>query len=204
MDRFDIHEKHRTIRECDELRVLFLARLERSKGIYETIDAFKILADKCRPAILTIAGDGPIKENLISYAKRLMIDEKQIKFVGFVEGEKKKKIFAENAIYCLPTYYGEGLPTSILEAMAFGMPVITRKVGGIADMFVDGKMGIILKENATMEIANAVETLWKDKKRLSEIATFNAEFSRENFLSPKVANEIYGIYKTILYGNCRP
>ena len=198
---FNLKEKQKNIWNSDDLKILFLARLEKSKGIYETIDAFKILIDKGRHATLTIAGDGRIRKNVESYSKKLMIDKRKIKFVGFVRDEKKKRVFTENIIYCLPTYYGEGLPTSILEAMAFGMPVITRNVGGISDIFIDGKMGIILKENTRNEIANAIEELGKDKKNLSKIASFNTEFSHDNFLSSRVAEEIYKIYKKMLFGN---
>ena len=104
-----------------QIKVLFLARLERAKGVFETVQAVKFLIDKKLPVSLTIAGDGKIRPELEEYARSLNLSPQQVSFAGDIRGEDKIRAFAEHHIYCLPTTFREGLPTSVLEAIAFGM-----------------------------------------------------------------------------------
>jgi len=57
-----------------------------------------------------------------------------VKFLGYVRGPNKVDALENNDIYCFPSYFGEGMPNSVLEALAFGMPVITCCVGGLTDI----------------------------------------------------------------------
>ncbi|MBL4902030.1 MAG: glycosyltransferase family 4 protein, partial [Desulfocapsa sp.] len=145
LDGIDVQEKWSESTHLSQIKILFLARLERNKGVFETVQAFKFLIDKKFPVCLTIAGDGVIRQELEDYTRGLGLTSQQVHFTGDIRGKEKIQAFAEHHIYCFPTFYGEGLPTSVLEAMAFAMPVVTRPVGGLADIVEDGKMGELVQ-----------------------------------------------------------
>lgn len=174
-----------------KIRILFLARLLREKGVFEAVEAFRILYEKNSNLELNIAGDGSDLEEL----KSLVLFDTGIKVLGRVEGKEKISLFEKCDIYCFPTYYGEGLPTTILEAMAFGMPVVTTNVGGIKDFFEIGKMGYIVELKNVAQIVDKLEGIIEDRKSMVEMGNFNRDYANKNFLDFVVANRIYKHFK---------
>ena len=146
--------------------ILFLARVEKDKGIYETINAYKIIKAKFKLATLTIAGNGFELEN----AKRYVLNNKiqDVIFLGDVRGENKIKTFENADVYLFPSYY-EGMPNSVLEAMGMGLPVVTRNVGGLADFFKDQKMGFITDSFHPEIFAEYIEKLFSNIKLREQI-----------------------------------
>ena len=163
---FSISDKLEHVKKTSQIKILFLARLQREKGIFETVDAVSNLIQKGLPVSLSVAGNGPIFKELGSYIRSKNLARDHVRMLGEVRGQEKVNVFNEHDIYCLPTYYGEGLPTSVLEAMAFGLPVITRPVAGLADIFQDGKMGFLCRGKTPAEIAGALEKLIQDRHLL--------------------------------------
>lgn len=90
------------------------------------------------------------------------------------------------------------MPSSVLEAMAFGLPVITRPVGGLKDFFEDGKMGFITESKAPEAFADLMEKLITDCDDRKKIARYNQRYAREHFMASKVAKRIENIYREIL------
>lgn len=179
------------------LTILFLARVEKAKGIYETIDAYKILKNRFRFLKLIIAGEGTEIDNVYNYVIQNKIDD--IEFVGYVRGNFKKQTFVDSDIYILPTTHGEGMPTSVLEAMAFGLPIITRPVGGLKDFFEDGKMGYMSESKDPKVFAGFIEELINDKEKMKRISIYNYRYAKEHFLASKVVKRLEEIYKEICY-----
>jgi glycosyltransferase involved in cell wall biosynthesis len=183
--------------QLPKIKILFLARLVRTKGVFEMIQAIKLLVDKKLPVCLTIAGDGKIRPELEKYTRTLGLTPQQVKFTGDIRGEDKIRILTEQHIYCLPSY-GEGLPNSVLEAMVFGMPVVTRPVGGLADIFEDGKMGKLVQGKSSEEIAACLEKMIFDKEKMAEIGRYNAKYAKEHFLASVVAERLFQIHQTVI------
>jgi len=196
LEGFDIEEKIKRIKKAKVINLLFLARIEREKGIFEVINAFNMLLSKNFPVHLSIAGNGSVLNELRNYVNSLGIKDK-ISFLGYVKGNYKAKVFAEHDIYCFPTYYGEGLPTSLLEAMAFGLPVITRPVGGIKDFFVNKKMGFITHSKSPDIIAELLEKLINNRDILIEISKYNYDYAKKYFLASVVAEKLIKIFEKI-------
>ena len=115
--------------------LLFLGRLCASKGLYDLLPALAELRRKHTSLTLVCCGDGEI-DAAVKCAKRLGIAD-SVTFFNWVEGEQKRQLLLESAIYVLPSYK-EGLPMAVLEAMAAGMPVVSTTVGGIPDAIEDG------------------------------------------------------------------
>jgi glycosyltransferase involved in cell wall biosynthesis len=195
---FNIDDKINALSTATTFRILFLARLEREKGVFETIDAIKLLAQKGLDISLSIAGDGPILEELKSHAKKHNLTKDQLQFLGHINGEDKIRAFTEHHLYCFPTNYGEGLPTSVLEAMVFGLPVITRPVGGLADHFKTNLMGKFCQTMNPEEIAQAMESIISNKEDMTRIARYNHQHAIEMFMASKVADRLSTIYSSVL------
>ncbi|MFC1818667.1 glycosyltransferase family 4 protein [Thermodesulfobacteriota bacterium] len=193
---FDVQKKWAAPAGLSQIKILFLARLERSKGGEETVRAVKFLVDKKIPISLTIAGDGKIRQELEEYTRSLSLTEQQVQFTGDIRGKDKIRILTEHHIYCLPSY-SEGLPTTVLEAMTFGMPVVTRPVGGLVDLFKDGQMGALVKGKSPEEIAACLEKIISDQGKMVEIGKYNAYYAKKHFMASVVSKRLVNIYESI-------
>ncbi len=191
---FSIMEKVKLLETEPVFKVLFLARLERGKGALETMEAVSLLRARGRAVSLTIAGDGRVMGDVLKFAESHKEMEGGLHITGDVRGERKKALLTTHHFYCLPTH-GEGMPNSVLEAMAFGMPVITCPVGGICDFFENGKMGYLLKERTAFQVANAIEKLIDDRAGIIDMSMFNHRYAMKHFLATNVADELLKVYR---------
>jgi glycosyltransferase involved in cell wall biosynthesis len=168
---------------------LFLSRIEKTKGIIEAIEIFDLIqkANPSRKFNLRIAGNGSFLNNLKNLITLRGIQN--IEFLNHIEGLDKRKAFEASHFFLFPSYT-EGMPLAVIEAMAFGLPMMVTAVGGLNDIFKDGEMGILLKDLNIEEAFHAVNNLVNDEKRLRYISNFNFQYANKNFLSSIVANEL--------------
>lgn len=190
----DINKVIEKRRNGGKYKILFLARIIKEKGIYETVDAFKHLQEKYPSHELVIAGDGEELDNIKSYVRQNGITS--VTFTGYVRGEVKKSIFENSSVYCLPTYE-EGMPCSVVEAISFGLPVITRPVGGIIDLLKDGENGFITTSKEPSVISSYIERLCFDEKLYEKISRYNYIYAQEKFLASNVARRLEKIYEEV-------
>jgi glycosyltransferase involved in cell wall biosynthesis len=178
-----------------KLSLLYLARIEKEKGIYIALQAYRILKQKYPGLTMTIAGNGLELENIKSEIKANNIRDIDIK--GHIEKDEIGKTFISSSLYVFPTYYKEGMPTSVLEAMALGLPVITRPVGGIKDFFVNEKMGYLTESLDPNDFAEIIDQLIQDPDKMKKIALYNYFYAKDHFISDIVVKRIEFIYKQI-------
>ena len=198
LDGFSIDKRIRRIESANEIQLLFLARIEKGKGICETIEAFQKLTRKYPNLRLVVAGDGPFMDEARNFANRSL--KGKVSFLGYVKGEEKKKVLQNSDIYIFPTTYGEGMPTSVLEAMAFGLPVVTRPVGGLKDFFIDGEHGFMTESKDPEVIASLVEKIILDKELWKKISANVHGYAKERFMASQVAKRLEDIYaKTLVH-----
>ena len=190
---FSIKEKLDQVKTVKKIRILFLARLLREKGVFEMVEAFESLLKKFKNIELTIAGDGKDYEEL----KTRVEGNENIVVVGYVEGQDKIDLFRKSHIYCLPSY-SEGLPISILEAMAFGLPVVTTDVGGLKEFFKDEKMGYFVQPKEVKQLSKKLELLLLDLDKVVEIGEYNYQYANEKLLNTVVAERIHQYMKSVL------
>jgi len=179
----------------EQLNILFLARVEIPKGIYEAIDTFKILKSKYPGLTFTIAGDGFELEKIKQYAAEK--DIKDVIFLGHVSGEEKKAAFNSGHIYFFPSYT-EGMPNSVLEAMAVGLPVVARPVGGLIDVLSDGKTGYETMSKDPEVFAALFEKLISNPELTKKVAIHNHQAAKEKYLLSRVLERLENIYRKYL------
>lgn len=167
--------------------ILFLARVDKAKGIHETLDTFKILK-KSYPALkLNIVGDGPELPTI-----RDRIEQEKIvgvKISGRLVGSEISDAY-QSAMLLILLSYSEGMPTTVLEAMAFGLPVITRPVGGLVDFFENGKMGVMDSTLDPEKVAYSIRPFLDNPNLTKEVAYYNHEYALSNFMASAVAKKM--------------
>ena len=193
---FDIEKAIGRRTAATRKRILFLSRIFKGKGVYETINAFQIAKKSHENLELVIAGDGKELDNVKKYVRDNDISD--IVFTGDIRGEEKTLLLSDSHIFCFPTSHNEGMPNAILEAMSFGIPVVTRPVGGLVDFFEDGKHGYLCSSVHPEEIARHLNTLLADNRLYKEIALFNAEYARKHFSASSAAKRFEQLYRTIM------
>jgi glycosyltransferase involved in cell wall biosynthesis len=181
-------------------RVLFLARIERDKGVLEAIEAFGQAKAKHPEMEMVVAGDGPLLEGAQEYTRRQGIEN--VSFWGHVSGARKVEAFMSADCYLFPTYH-EGMPISVLEAMACGLPVITRPVGGLKDLVKHGQMGFLEDSVRPAAFAELLSRLVEDPELCRGMGAHNRAVARQRFLASQVAARVQQIHETVLAGTKR-
>jgi glycosyltransferase involved in cell wall biosynthesis len=177
------------------IKLIYLARIEKEKGIYELAIAFDKLQKKFDNISLSYVGDGNDLKSLKEFVLEKNISN--IDFKGYLYGENKYKAYAMSHIYILPSY-SEGIPNSLLEAMALGCPSVVTNVGGISDFFQDEVNGKLLSAPPQPnDIYNACVELISDEEKLFKISQTNINYAMENFPASKVAKRLDAIIQQI-------
>lgn len=175
------------------VRLLYLSRFEPQKGAVETVRAFALLKRRHPDLTLTLAGTGSDLPRVAETIGRLGV--RDVILSGHVSGAAKDRVFSEADIFVFPTTFGEGMPTVVLEAMAKGLPVVTRPVGGVADFFESGRMGYATERSEPEEIALLIERLVAAPEARYAMGAYNREFARRNFHASVVADRLTAIYE---------
>ncbi|MBE6379691.1 MAG: glycosyltransferase [Lentisphaerae bacterium] len=182
-------ESYRTLtipeRTAEPCRILFLARVEKDKGIMETLQAYAIARSQSQvPLQLCIAGDGGALAEAKEYVKKHQLQD--VEFVGYVRGDDKLQEFMRADIFIQPSY-SEGLPGAMLEAMACALPVVTSQVGGIPDFFEEEKMGFMLNTLDPACYAEKLVVLAGDPAGRSRIGQYNRQYALNRFSASQAA-----------------
>lgn len=181
----DFEIKAKTIHQVN--RILFLARAEKSKGLHIVMQAYKQLAEKYPNLELSVCGIGGYLDEAKRFAKENKLTK--VTFYGNVSGKLKSQCFSEADIYVLPTEE-EGMATSVLEAMAFGLPVITRPVGGVKDFFKEPEMGKLVPTFDVCDYVASIEAYVTYPEKVKESAHFNYEYAQKHFMASIVASNM--------------
>lgn len=138
-----LHEdalKQRMERDCNST-VLFLGELGKRKGCYDIPSVIKMVKESIPDVRFVLAGAGSEADE--KNIKQL-IEDKGVRdntvFPGWVRGEKKDRLLRKADVFFLPSY-NEGMPMSVLDAMGYGLPIVSTNVGGIPKIVHDGDNG---------------------------------------------------------------
>jgi glycosyltransferase involved in cell wall biosynthesis len=183
LEEFSFRE--RSLPKNDEWRFVQAGRLIEKKGLPVTLRAFAAFQKKYPNATLTIAGEGPMLGELQHLARELDVDAR-ISFTGFISQEQLRDIYYRSHIFLHPSQTGhdgnqEGVPNSMLEAMASGLPVFATRHGGIPEAIENGVSGMLVPERDHVALARALLNAAEDPAFLSRITHSGSEVVRRNF-----------------------
>jgi glycosyltransferase involved in cell wall biosynthesis len=171
--------------------VLFLGRLERRKGIFDLLDAIAALRADIPDIRLVCAGDGDLG-SVARYAERLRIGD-VVSLPGWVGPAERQSLMNLAAVYVLPSY-AEGLPVSLLEAMAAGLPVAATSVGGVLDVIADGINGFLFAPGDSATLQRLLLRLMHDRELGKRMALAARETVRLRFSAERVLAQLDELY----------
>lgn len=176
-------------------QILFAGTVNARKGYADMIKAFAKIAREYPDWKIVFAGNGEVKQGE-ELAKNLEI-ESQTVFLGWVNGKAKDKVFKESEIFCLPSY-AEGFPMAVLDAWAYGLPVITTPVGGIPDIAEDGKNMLLFNAGDTEKLAYNMKVLIDNKDLRNQIINESIKLAKTTFNIDTINKQIESLYQELL------
>lgn len=159
-------------------RLLFVGWLDREKGVAELLEACGELAAS-HDFELVFVGEG----NMSEAARRFAADrglQDRIGFRGWLRGEALDREYADADIFVLPSW-SEGLPNSMIEAMAAGMAVVVSAVGNVPSAIDDGVNGLMVAPGDVPGLRDALAALIADPQRCAQLGASAHRTARDRF-----------------------
>jgi glycosyltransferase involved in cell wall biosynthesis len=181
--------------QTDNITIGFVGRLIKEKGIMNLLEAFKNLSQPHPEARLKIIGDGPYKFALMNFISDNSLDE----IVDFSAPLTDPDAIYKNIdILMLPSQMKEGLPISILEAMARGILIITTSSGAIKDLVVNKETVFIMEKGDAREIFGTLNDILSNYPNLEKLIKNSRKIVLENYSLDNMLNEYEEFYHSIL------
>ncbi len=178
--------------DSSALKLLYIGRLHREKGLYEALEALKMAQTQGVRAHFVIAGSGPEEKSLRRFAEERGLND-TVAFAGPVFGDGKLELLSAADVFLLPSYR-EGLPYALLESMAAGTPVITTRVGGIPDVVTDRINGMLVPRRDADAIARAIVELACDPAALGRMSEACRRTIEAGYSIERQSREIARLY----------
>jgi len=180
-----------------EINFVSVGRLTWQKDFPLMLGSFHRMQKKTKKKlILSIIGTGQLSDQINEIIQKLNIKE-NINLVGEIDHDDLPKFFSKMDIY-LQTSVTEGSPLTIKEAMAAGLPVVSSNVGGIKELVINDKTGILFSHNEKACDEAIYKMINMDFDERYEIGLSAKEYAKNNFSIEKLASKSHSIYSSIL------
>lgn len=194
--------RERSLPENGEWRFIQACRLIEKKGLPTTLRAFAQFSARYPGSKIIIAGEGPMLDQLQALARELKIDNRTT-FTGFVSQEKIRELFYASHIFMHPSETGrdgnqEGVPNSMLEAMASGLPVFATHHGGIPEAIESGISGVLVAERDHEALARALLDAVQDRDLLGHLGRLGSQSVAEKFDQRAQVRRLEDVYLKLL------
>jgi len=192
----------RTIPEDGRWVFVQACRLIAKKGLRTALEAFAQFRGFNPNARFIIAGDGPLRDELRESAMKLGVSD-AVELRGFLDQAALAKLYAEAHVFVHPSEMTsdqnqEGVPNSMLEAMATGLPVLATYHGGIPEAVADGVSGLLCSERDPSGLMQAMFRFTEHPEHLEEMGRQAARSVREDFSQEKAIQKLEEIYDEAL------
>jgi glycosyltransferase involved in cell wall biosynthesis len=188
--RWELHGGAPNAHENDTnqpLRLLFVGRVIVEKGILDAVRALAIVL-RTRECSLQVAGDGPALDELKSLVTDLGLEGK-VTLHGYADAQALARLYDSASALVFPTYWKEGFPTVLAEAMYAGVPIVTTQVRGAADYLEEGVNALFVPARDPQAVADAVLRLADDGVLRTQMTNANRVAVRQ--FSPAQAGRLY-------------
>lgn len=185
---------HQKVVESNRIKFINVARLTRQKNQRLLLDAFYLALQKRTDLLLEFVGDGELRNVLQDQAQELGIAN-HVVFRGIQKNIKE--ILNQSDVFILTSDW-EGLPLSVLEAMACGLPVISTDAGGVRDIVKNNENGLIIEIGDVKGVANAIGKLATDKELRKEMGENSLRMAGQYDVR-KMTREYETLYLSKLY-----
>jgi len=164
------------------------------KGIRDFLEVAFVIKEKMKNVKFLLVGDGP-QLNWAKEAVKVLGMEKNFVFPGW---QKNVRSYLEKMdIFLFPTHHLEGLPAAVLEAMAMGVPVVARDIGGNRELVVHGKTGYLFKDETPEEVAEIIVNLLKDGKKRRAMGRAARERVEKYFSEERWIKKLHKVFEEV-------
>lgn len=184
------------VKDDHRVNILFVGRFLREKGIFELMEAVKLMRARGVPFRLRMCGDldpgnrsSVSEEQLAAWKQADLID-----WSGRVDDVREE--LAKSDIVVLPSYR-EGTPRSLLEAMAVGRPLVTTDVPGCRNVVRDKVNGLLIPSRKSYELANALTKLVENKSMRLSMGRISRQMAQERFDERDVIKQTLDVYRDL-------
>jgi glycosyltransferase involved in cell wall biosynthesis len=191
----DIDLFHPSKEPLGEPVVLFSGRLLRDKGIFEFVEAARIIRDRNIPARFVLVGDryDGNPTSISAHQLQTWQEDGVIEYWGW--NDQMYKVYPQVNIVCLPSYR-EGLSKTLIEACASGRAIVTTDVPGCRDVVQHGENGLLVSSKNAIALANAIQELIFSPDIRRQMAIAGRKIAEQKFSSKKIIQETLEVYKT--------
>lgn len=176
--------------KCGGKEAIHVGRLNISKDQTTLLHAARIVADTDKDFRLTIVGDGPERDQLHSLTQELKL-EKIVRFLG--ERHDVNALLAQADFFVLSSVE-EGIPLTVLEAMAAGLPVVATRVGGNAEVVIPNQTGLLVKSREPPDLAGAMLAMLDDPEKARRMGLAGRDRVEREFDVKKVTASYESLY----------
>jgi len=179
------------------LRILFVGRLIERKGLPYLIEALGGLRQHL-PAALDIVGTGSQQAALEQVAAERGVAD-VVRFLGRVSNSELARLYASCDVFVLPSIVDshgdtEGLGVVLLEAMSYGRPVVATDVGGIPDIVLDERTGLLVPQKDAPALAHAMRRLLANRALAKRLGAGGRDHVRAHFSWPSIVDRVLALY----------
>ncbi|MFA5049577.1 MAG: glycosyltransferase family 4 protein [Candidatus Micrarchaeia archaeon] len=175
---------------------LFVGRLEKVKNIGLLLEAFKELKCEGLEPVLWIVGTGSLEWKLKNYCKKNKLDK--VKFFGEILHEKLPVVYQKADFFVLPSK-SEGMPLSLLEGIACGLPLIVSDIPNLREIINKSKSGLTFKNGDLEDLKEKIKKLISaNKKEIDKLKKNGRKYVENNFSWENTEEKIDGIYDRII------
>jgi glycosyltransferase involved in cell wall biosynthesis len=173
--------------------VLTAARLLRAKGLYDLVDAARIVTADRPDVRFAIAGDGPERDGLRAAVAAAGLEERVL-LLG--HRQDVGRLLGEAAVFCLPSHH-EGVPLSLLEALAQGVPAVSTGVGGVVDAVRDGVDALVVPPHDPVALAGALGRVLDDPALARRLADGGRATAARDHTAALAAERYAALYRDL-------
>ena len=170
--------------------VIWVGRLAAGKGLKYAIFGFEKFLESVPTALMYVVGDGPYLDAAREYVVEKGLGESII-FTGRVENDEMISYYARSSVY-LMTSMSEGMPHTLLEAMACGLPVVCTDIPQLVPIIEAG--GIVIQKRDVVEVVESLKSLYNNEKWCLEIGDNGRKYVEENLSFQSMNSDTLELY----------
>lgn len=175
--------------------VLYTGRLDSRKGVVDLITSAKYVVKNYPETRFIVTGKGPNEGYIRRQISKLNL-KGNVTLTGFVSRDELLRLYQSCTMYVLPSYY-EGLPTTLLEAMACGLPSIATDVDGSSEVISHGKTGMLVPPKCPEALSASIQEFLADERKRKEIGHCGKNYVKETYDWSKIADKTAEIYASL-------
>lgn len=179
-------------------RILSVGRLVEKKGFSYLIKAMSIINGYDPDIELVIIGDGPLMANFIELTATLGLPPQSIRFLGALPNQSVLSWLQNSEVFVLPCVRDQsgdmdGIPVSLMEAMSYGVPVVSTSLSGIPELIIDEQTGLLVAPENPEKLANAIIRIFNDEELSRRLSGNGREHISKNFNVEIQAKKLLGL-----------